>query len=151
MKSLQATFLVVVVLALIPVNVDAGAAAEADPAVKIVFETSDSGSAEGTMWLARSSDNDIELIGCSLKGQTKGQRGGSNWAWCRAKAVDGVEVLCMTENPYLLDALKGISPFSFINFEFKNAVDRGDGVWISECSRFDFSTQSLHIPDFTVN
>jgi len=140
MKSILTT--VVIVLVLVPATLYAGAAAEGEVTIDFNF-----GVAEGTMWLARSSKNDVEIIGCSSKGGLNTQGVNTRWAWCRARDASGLEVFCLTEDENLLDALQAISPFSYIRFEFINAT-QDDGVWVAECTRFDFSTQSLHLPEF---
>lgn len=137
MKSILT--IVVVVSALMPSTLFAGAAATGE--VSIDFNE---GVAEGNMWLARSSKNDVEIIGCSSKGDVVEGK----WAWCRARDASGVQVFCLTEDENLLDALQAISPFSYVRFEFTNLTQDNDGTWIGDCTRFDFSTQSLHLPEF---
>lgn len=145
MKSILTIVIAVVVSALMPSTLYAGAAATGE--VSIEFYTEDTGEAFGNMWLARSSKNDVEIIGCSFKGELDGQGGSLKWGWCRARNASGVEVLCLTDDENLLDALQAISPFSWVRFLFKNAIQE-DGVWYADCTRFDISTQSLHLPEF---
>jgi hypothetical protein len=118
-----------------------------------VFIDFDNGVAEGAMWPTRSSDNDVEFIGCSYKGAEEAvlspfmpwNQPVKQWAWCQAMDPYGAYVACFTKSRNLLDALRAISPFSYIRFEFKNLDARN----IGECTRFDFSIQSLHLPDFS--
>jgi len=146
MKSILTT--VVVVLALMSSTLYAGFAATGVVSIEFDEVELDEGVAEGNMWLARSSKNDVEIIGCSSKG-TDNER----WAWCRAQDANGLEVFCVTENPNMLDALQAISPFSYVRFVFENAEFRQDperGEWfVADCTRLDISTQSLHLPMFT--
>ena len=144
MKSILTTL--VILLALMPATLYAGAVATGT--LSIEFASEDSGEASGNMWLTRSSKNDLEVIGCSFKGELDGQGGSYKWAWCRARDASGLEVFCITEDENLLDALQAISPFSWVRFVFENATQRNDGVWIADCTRFDISTQSLHLPNF---
>jgi len=144
MKSMLTT--IAIVLALVPATLYAGTVALGT--LSIEFESEDSGEASGNMWLTRSSKNDLEIIGCSFKGELDGQGGSDKWGWCRARDASGLEVFCITEDENLLDALQAISPFSWVRFVFENATQRNDGVWIADCTRFDISTQSLHLPNF---
>ena len=144
--------IIVVVLALMSPTLFAGSAAEWE--VSISFYPVDSGDASGNMWSVRSSKNDVESIGCSYKGVVDAVNYDympwghdvNQWAWCWAVDADGVEAVCFTEDPNLLDALQAISPFSYIRFEF---TDYDEDSNIGLCTRFDFSTQSRHLPNFT--
>lgn len=141
--------LVVGMLALVSSALYAGAAS-INPGVSIDF---DEGFADGAMWPTRSSVNDVEYIGCSYKGVAQPflspnmpwKQPVTQWAWCQAMDADGAYVACFTKNQDLLDALQAISPFSYIRFYFTDL----DAHNIGECTRFDFSTQSLHLPDFS--
>ena len=146
MKSILT--IVVVLLALMSPTLYAGSATEL--AVLIDF---DDEFARGAMWPVRSSENDVESIGCSYKGHVNPvhfdyfpwKQSVKQWAWCRAKDADGVQVWCYTKNPDLLDALQAISPFSYIRFKFTNLDEENVG----ECTEFSFSTTSRHLPNFT--
>ncbi len=148
MKSILT--IIVIVLALVPATLYAGAVAT--ETLSIEFESEDSGEASGNMWLTRSSKNDLEIIGCSFKGELDGQGGSYKWGWCRARDASGLEVFCITEDENLLDALQAISPLSWVRFVFENAYlyqpDVGDAYYVADCTRFDISTQSLHLPNF---
>ena len=144
--------IIVVVLALMSSTLYAGSAANHE--VSIIFDAVDSGEASGNMWSVRSSKNDVESIGCSYKGVVDEvldvgmpwDQPVNQWAWCWALDADGVQARCFTEDPNLLDALQAISPFSYIRFEF---TDYDEASNVGLCTRFDFSTQSRHLPNFT--
>jgi hypothetical protein len=127
-----------------------GGASSINTGVSIDFEQ---GFAGGVMWPTRSSDNDVEYIGCSYKGAEEPflspnmpwKKPVTQWAWCQAMDRHGTYVACFTRSEDLLDALQAISPFSYIRFAFKNL----DAHNVGECTRFDFSIQSLHLPDFS--
>ena len=146
MKSILT--IVVVVLALMAPTLYAGAAAGWTVSVDI-----DGGEAFGNMWPVRSSKNDLEIIGCSSKGEVDLDTLDSwKWGWCRARDASGLEVFCITEDENLLDAMQAISPFSWVRFVFESAYiyqpDEGDAYYVADCTRFDISTQSLHLPLF---
>jgi len=144
--------IVVVAMALMSPTLYAGSFATWE--VSISFLTVNSGEASGNMWSVRSSKNDVESIGCSYKGVVDAVHDDwmpwghavNQWAWCWALDADGVQARCFTEDPNLLDALQAISPFSYIRFEF---TDYDEASNIGLCTRFDFSTQSRHLPNFT--
>lgn len=140
--------IIAIVLVLVPATMYAGTAATSE--LSIEFTSEGSGVASGNMWLARSSRNDVEVIGCSFKGEVDPDTFESwNWGWCRARDASGVQVLCLTYDDNMLDAMQAISPFSWVRFVFENATQDTDGSWIGDCTRFDISTQSLHLPLFT--
>lgn len=141
--------IVVVVLTLMSSVLYAGRAT-VNEGVEINF---DQGWADGVMWPTRSSDNDVEYIGCSYKGAAEPflspnmpwKKPVTQWAWCHAMDADQAYVACFTNNEDLLNALRAISPFSYVRFAFTDL----DAHNIGECTRFDFSIQSLHLPDFS--
>jgi hypothetical protein len=152
MKSILTV--VTAALALTSTALLAGTAATGTVSVK--FDTPDSGFAEGTMWNARSSDDDVQAIGCSYKGVVEPvhydyfpwEYPVNNWAWCRARDADGVQVFCFTDDPHLLDALQAVSAFSYVGFEFAKLEDLPGLGLTGLCTRLDISTQSLHLPEF---
>jgi hypothetical protein len=145
--------IIVVVLALMSPTLYAGSAATWE--VSISFDTVDSGEASGNMWSVRSSKNDVESIGCSYKGVVDAvhydwmpwDHAVNQWSWCWALDADGVQARCFTKDKNLLAALQAISPFSYIRFEF---TDYDVASNIGLCTRFDFSTQSRHLPNFNI-
>ena len=149
--------IIVAVFALVPVTLYAGLPVGAVTSVEIELnEGEGTGEAEGAMWFVRSSKDDVETIGCSQKGETTPsihwpeQDEVYRWAWCQAKDESGLQVFCLTKDPNLLDAMQAISPFSYIRFTFENAVEDTNGIWMADCTRLDFSTQSNHLPLFTI-
>jgi hypothetical protein len=151
MKSILT--IAVVGLALMSSALYAGRATE-NTGVEINF---DAGWAAGVMWPVRSSDNDVEYIGCSYKGVEQPfhspnmpwNKPVTQYAWCHAMDASEEYVACFTKNQDLLDALKAISPFSYVRFEFVDLVEIPEGGWVGECTRFDFSIQSMHLPAFS--
>ena len=105
-----------------------------------VFVDLDTMSAVGDQWTARTSKNDVEFIGCGVRVFSDGY----SWGFCQANNSEDVGVTCITDNVYLLEAIKGISDFSVIIFEWQD--DGGGGA---ECTYIGFSTQSFYLPNFT--
>lgn len=111
--------------------------------VEIIDNGDGSGAAFGDMWTARTSKNDIDLIGCGIRTFDDGvfvfETG-----FCQAVMDDGTEFglrgSCFTESSVLLDAMKATGDMSFITFAWNT-----DG----ECTRIGFSTQSFYLPNFT--
>lgn len=145
---------------LVSSTVFAGGGVINDPAVLIEFfedgsgVVQDRGLASGHMWSARSSGNDVEYIGCSYKAMElpDGTDGVYvyKWGFCKAQDVNEVSVICWTENPELLDAMQATSPFAWVRFGFTEPdhnIAWREGV--RRCFRFDYSTQSFQLPEFT--
>ena len=131
-----------------------------DPAVTIVFAEDEDGNvldhgwARGQMWSARSSKNDVEMIGCSYKAIEFPDGDGGffvyKWGFCQAQDVNEVHVVCYTDNSELLDAMQATSAFAWVNFRF--TTPDHDIAWrqgVRRCTRLDYSTQSFHLPEFT--
>jgi hypothetical protein len=139
----------------------AGTAILDDPAVSIDFFEDengvvlDRGLAYGQMWSARSSKNDFEYIGCSYKAIELGDGSVFKFGFCQARDVNEVRVICYTDNPEMLDAMQATSSFAWARFRFTEPDPdffyhpelRPEGA--RHCTRFDFSTQSYHLPEFT--
>ena len=147
-------------LLLVSYMVFAGSGVINDPEVTIEFfedgsgVVQDRGLASGQMWSARSSENDVEGIGCSYKAMERTDGTGGiyvyKWGFCQARDVNEVHVICWTENPELLDAMQATSPFAWVRFGFTEPEH--DLAWregVRRCTRFDYSTQSFHLPEFT--
>ena len=92
--------------------------------------------AQGDMVTARFSDNDVEYIGCGVR--TFEGAPSFSFGFCQAGDADGNEVLCFSQNPDLLDAIKAISDYSFITFSWDSGL---------VCTRIGNSTQSWYIPE----
>lgn len=124
----------ITVLALVSSLAFAGAVQPAS--VEIVVNADGSGSASGDMVTARTSDDDLEFIGCGIKGFVGGGFP-SQFGFCQAGNSEVEFVVCFTTKVHLLEVMKGTAVYSFIRFIFDE-----DG----ECTRIDFSTQSLYVP-----
>jgi hypothetical protein len=104
--------------------------------VSVVINPDGSGTASGDMVTARTSDNEFDLIGCGIKGFKSG--GPSEYGFCQAADSDDIYVTCGTTQKSLLDVMKAIGDYSYVRFDFdKNG----------QCTRLDFSTQSLYLPE----
>ncbi len=138
----------------------AGGGVISDPAVSIEFFEDENGivhdwgQAYGQMWSARSSKN-VEFIGCSYKAIEQDDGSVYKFGFCQAQDVNKVHVLCYSDNPELLDAMQASSAFAWVNFRFTeydpdfffHPERRPEGA--RHCTRFDYSTQSFHLPEFT--
>ena len=106
------------------------------PASVVVVQNDDgSGSASGDMVTARTSANDVEIIGCGIKGFQGG--GPSQFGFCQATDSNDSLIVCVTINVHLLEIIKGIADNSFVRFDVNK---KGD------CTRIDLSTQSFYLP-----
>jgi hypothetical protein len=90
---------------------------------------------EGTMSSVRFTDDDVQLIGCRVRGN----RGAPASVVCRARDINNVLYLCFSFDPALIEAGKSISPYSYVRFV------RDDET--AECDSLLVSTRSFHIPD----
>lgn len=92
--------------------------------------------AHGDQVSARYADNKEENIGCGIRTI---QSGGAvmQWGFCQASNAKGEYVICQTQNEDLLQAIKAISAFSYIRFNWDRA---------NECTQIGNSTQSLYLP-----
>lgn len=113
------------------------------PAITIV--DLDAKLASGDMWTARSSDNEVEFIGCGIRHFDDGAGGVYTWGFCQARDAGENEILCYTENPELLAALSTINDYSFVTFSW-----REDPYYGQECIRVGYSTQSFYLPLFKI-
>lgn len=132
LKQLTIVFLAIC----IPALVLAGAV-EPRP-VEVNLNPDGSGNAQGSMSTARFSDNDVEYIGCGVRIWSQPDGSYMHWGFCQAKAADGTQSICNTEDPEMLDVMKATGDYSFITFEWD-----ADG----NCTYLGFSTQSFYIPE----
>ena len=100
----------------------------------------DNGTAQGDQWTARSSDNDVEFIGCGIRLFDFGM-GSFEFGFCQAGDSEGVQIFCSTQNSDLLAAIRSTTAFAFVTF----SLDEN-----AECTRIGFSTQSFYLPDFAL-
>ncbi|MBI1393536.1 MAG: hypothetical protein GC152_12410 [Alphaproteobacteria bacterium] len=83
-------------------------------------------------------DNDV-FIGCGSRTISTG--GGTfRTGFCQAEDAAGERVICMTQDPDLLDEMRANSSYSFITFSFQP-----DGAGGFTCTRVGFSTQSFYL------
>lgn len=97
------------------------------------------GSAAGLMSTARRSLNSQELIGCSIQRYIYNFSPDtvSAYGWCQARTASGTSAFCSTDKAEMLDAIQGISTYSYINFAWK-----ADGT----CNKIVITNQSAYIP-----
>ena len=105
--------------------------------VTVTLNPDGSGAASGDMLTARVSTNDGEFIGCGFR-LFEFPTGPFRFGFCQAEDSNENRVFCSSSSPDLLQAMKSVSAFSFITFDFD-----ADGV----CTRIGFSAQSFYIPD----
>jgi hypothetical protein len=92
--------------------------------------------ARGDMSTARNSANPFEYIGCGVRNFA----GGSNFAFCQAGLGEatGQYLTCFTYDPLLIDAIKAIGDFSYVQFDWDADFN---------CTHVGISTQSFYLPD----
>ena len=112
----------------------AGATTEAPVTIDLELR-----SAQGAQTSARFADNEIELIGCGARVTSDGINPVLNFGFCQATDANGVNTVCFTQDPELVDAINSIANYGFISF----AWNEND-----ECISVRNSTQSIYIPDF---
>lgn len=93
----------------------------------------------GDQWTARTDPDGDVYIGCGVRFIDDGAGGVFTFGFCQAEDSAGDTILCSTENPALIEAIQGISDFSFITFGWD-----ADLV----CTRIGYSTQSFYLPEF---
>jgi hypothetical protein len=93
--------------------------------------------ASGDMNSARTSANPTEFIGCGVRHYA----GGTTYAFCQAgySEAEGDFVLCSSFDPVLVDAVKAIASFSYIQFSWDEDFN---------CTQVGNSTQSFYLPEF---
>jgi len=94
----------------------------------------------GDQLTARTSDNDVEFIGCGFRLTDDGVNPPYSWGFCQAGDSEENQITCFTVNANLLDTLKASSAFAFITFSWQD-----DGFGGAECTRIGFSTQSFYL------
>lgn len=99
--------------------------------------------AAGNQTTARTSANDLEYIGCGTRNTSDGVFS-FRFGFCQAGDANGVEVLCFTEDPALIDEMRSNSSYSFITFGWREG---SGGLGDYECIRVGFSTQSFYLPN----
>jgi hypothetical protein len=92
--------------------------------------------ASGDMNAARTAENPTEFIGCGVRHFA----GGTAYAFCQAgfSEAEGQFALCTSFDPALVDAVKAIASFSYIQFGWDADFN---------CTQIGNSTQSFYLPD----
>ena len=107
-----------------------------------VFIDLDDKFAQGDQWTARSSDNDVEVIGCLIRINDDGAGGVLSIGTCQAVDSAGVGISCGTLSADLIAAIHTVTAFAYIQFRWDENF---------ECTHIGISTNSFYIPDFELN
>lgn len=116
-----------------------------DPVLVVVNEDGN-GFAQGGLHSARSSDNDVEMIGCGIKRDQSGLAihqnpnkpfFGHGRSFCQARDADGELIFCFIDDESVAESLNAMTDASWIQF----FVDD-----FPVCARVDISNQSVNIP-----
>ena len=89
---------------------------------------------EGSLVGVRFADDDVQQIGCRVRGD----KIGSSSVACAAIDINENFYFCFSFDPALIEAAKSISPFSYVNFTYDETA---------ECGSLLVSVRSHHIPD----
>ncbi|MEP5764386.1 MAG: hypothetical protein ABJ308_07320 [Halieaceae bacterium] len=107
----------------------------------------DNNFAFGDQVTTRYSKNDTEFIGCGIRSFDNGDDGTFSFGFCQAGDVDENYVICYTTNTDLLDAIRGGSDFSYLQFGWNGESDPEFGEENNgTCTQIGFSTQSFYLP-----
>lgn len=106
--------------------------------VKITKNGDASGYASGNMVAARFANSSEVYIGCGIKNYRLGEDNYLKYGFCQAQGSNGEKGFCTTQDPKLLQSLRLLSSYSYINFGWN--VD-------GNCTSIDISTQSFYIPE----
>jgi len=91
----------------------------------------------GVTTTARASADDNQLIGCGTRTSDDGLGNTFRFGFCQATDAAGVNQVCFTQSPELLDEMRASSDFTFVTFNWNDN---------DECTRVGFSTQSFYLP-----
>lgn len=102
----------------------------------------------GDMFTARSTEDNNLLIGCGTVAVS-----GYSWIYCQAgdpaaEIPNDPEVPfvgCWTDDPTMMEAIRVISAYSYIGFEWNDDAPENDPFW-NTCSRIQISSQSQYLP-----
>lgn len=97
----------------------------------------------GDQVTARIAADDVSFIGCGVRVFDDGVNPFS-FGFCQAGDSEENQIVCLTMNPNLLDAIKATSAFAFITFNWQDG-----GFGGTECIRVGSSTNSFYLPNFT--
>ena len=108
--------------------------------VVIVDNEDGTGRAEGSMWFARTADNEFEKLGCWIKANYDGVNV-SSMGVCEAIDASDTRRVCVTHVPGLIDVIHGMGEFGKVEFEWD--VD-------SRCTFIQYSKTSQWLPNFKI-
>jgi hypothetical protein len=97
----------------------------------VVLKPNDAGTASGVLTLARSSDNNVEFIHCSITTTKTGAQ-----ALCGARDAAGTYGQCFTQDPRLVAAISNIRTDALVSFAWVN----------QECTTFSIDISSVYGP-----
>ena len=101
---------------------------------------------EGTISNVRFTADDVQQIGCRLRGNVSGDLS----ALCTAVDITEASYSCFSREPAIIEVVKSISPYSFVRFEMLGPLLGPGEQTIRLCSDLVVSTRSVHIPDSNV-
>ena len=96
--------------------------------------------ASGDMLTAVTDKAENVFIGCGTRNYDDGNGGVFTFGFCQAEDADGEHIVCATLNPDLVQAVRAISDFSYIQFLWED-----DGNGVASCTSIGISTQSFYI------
>ena len=88
----------------------------------------------GSLVGVRFTKDDVQFIGCGITADS----GGVPIVVCNARDINEANYFCFSFDAALIEALKSISPFSFVRFRFNE---------IAECTSLLVTVRSFLIPD----
>lgn len=97
--------------------------------------------AQGDQLTARTSAGDTQFIGCGSRTTDDGLGFTFQFGFCQAEDADGDRIICTTQNPFLIEAMRSTSDYAYITFSWQD-----DGFGGAECIRVGHSTQSFYLP-----
>lgn len=98
--------------------------------------------AHGDMLSTRNSEGEFAHIGCGTRIVERAYGEPFRFGFCRAEDLEGDSILCLTQNPALIDEIRAMNDSSFITFNWAD-----DGYGGATCFRVGFSTQSLYLTE----
>ena len=99
--------------------------------------------AQGNLLAARFSKNEEERIGCAVGSGvlSPGLPDNPHYAYCEASLGNGVDALCITYDPEMIDTIASINAFSFVYFQWEYLKG------YPQCTHVTVATRSIHIPE----
>jgi hypothetical protein len=105
--------------------------------VEVTLFSDGGGIATGDMASARFSKDLVAFIGCGVRRIYTVDGSFVVFGFCQARTSAGVNGICSSEDPALVESLAAISDYSFITFTWNAA---------GSCTAIGNSTQSVYIP-----